>query len=254
MKSSTDLFWDSRPSNTEPEKANINDHIQRKVECSFIESFLDKDFSMLEVGCGNGYLSQWLARKVKHLDAFDYSGNMIKQAQKIHQRGNIDFFEDNVLNFTSPIADKKYDLILCVRVLINLRDLGEQKKALENLSSLLNQNGKIILIEGFLDGFENLCGLREQVGLSRFSPASINYYSKIEQLMPSIESTFKIKESFHTGCFDFLTRVVNPLLNGASNTLDVSSFHEKVLPLCLKYNPDEFRKFARLHGFCLSIK
>jgi ubiquinone/menaquinone biosynthesis C-methylase UbiE len=254
MKSATDLFWDSRPSTTKAEKTNFNDNLQRQIECNFIQKFLNKNLEMLEVGCGNGYLSKWLSDRVKTIDAFDYSTNMIKQAKEIHQQPNVNYYEDSLVNPTSAISEKKYDLILCVRVLINLQSLEEQKTAIENMSKLLNKGGSLILIEGYSDGFTKLGELREKLGLSNFSPAPINFYSEIDSILPTVDNFFTVDDSFHSGCFDFLTRVVNPLLNGTENTLGVSDFHEKILPLCLAYNPDEFKTLARLHGFCLKLK
>ena len=253
LKSSTDLFWDNRPNScSDKRKVNIDDLAQRKLECAFIEKFLGPDLDVLEVGCGNGFLSSWLADQVKHLDAFDYSPNMVSQAQELHKKNNILYFENNIVSPSN--VDKKYDRVVCVRVLINLQDFEAQKKAIDHLHSFLKQDGKLILIEGFLEGFSKLNQLRGEVDLPSFSPAAINYYSSVHDFGEHLTQVFEIEEEFHTGMFDFLTRIVNPLLNGVEKASQPSEFHDKVLPLCHKINPDSLKGFARERGWALKKK
>jgi len=253
LKSSTDLFWDDRPNSCfDKRKVNIDDLVQRKLECSFIEKFLSPHLDVLEVGCGNGFLSHWLADQVNHLDAFDYAPNMIKQAQELHNKTNISYFENNIV---SPLnLNKKYDLVVCVRVLINLQNFDDQKTAINNLRSFLKKDGKLILIEGFSEGFSKLNKLRGDIHLPNFSPASINYYSSVHDFEKCLENIFEIKDVFHAGMYDFLTRIVNPLLNGVDQTSQPTAFHDKILPLCEKMNPDFLMDFSRLRGWCLKNK
>lgn len=253
LKSSTDLFWDDRPNScSDKRKVNIDDLVQRKLECTFLEKFLSSDLEVLEVGCGNGFLSSWLADQVNHLDAFDYSPNMVQQAQEIHNKKNISYFEDNIV--TPSNINKKYDRVVCVRVLINLQDFESQKKAVHNLHSFLKDDGKLILIEGFIEGFSKLNEIRRDVELPSFSPAAINYYSSAQEFEQHLAQLFTIEEEFHTGMFDFLTRIVNPLINGIEKASQPSEFHDKILPLCHKVNPDSLKHFARERGWALKKK
>jgi SAM-dependent methyltransferase len=253
LKTSTDLFWDIRSQNChDARKVNIDDLVQRELECAFIGKFLKPDLHVLEVGCGNGYLSGWISKQVRQLDAFDYSGNMIAQAKQVHAQPNISYFEDNIVQ---PIhLNNRYDLVICVRVLINLKNFEEQKIAVRNLYSNIKKDGKLILIEGFSDGFSNLYRLRETVNLPTFSPAPINYYSQFEDFIDHLSQFFIVEEEFHTGMFDFLTRIVNPLLNGIDAASAPSEFHNKILPLCKAFNIDSLQNFSRLRGWSLKVK
>ncbi len=80
---------------------------------------------VLEVGCGNGYSSAVFRKCVQHLDGFDQSENMVARAKTTCGETNNRFLVDNVLAPSSAIAGP-YDAVICVRVLINLRNYNEQ--------------------------------------------------------------------------------------------------------------------------------
>jgi ubiquinone/menaquinone biosynthesis C-methylase UbiE len=141
-----------------------------------------------------------------------------------------------------------------VRVLINLRNFEEQKAALNNMLVSLKPGGRLLLIEGYIDGFEELNRLRKKSGIDPLAPATINYYSLLGEMKVFLEKDFEFQDNFHTGCFDFLTRVVYPSLVGAANATGHSDFHRKVLPVAKSYNPDQFGHLARLWGFNLIKK
>lgn len=254
-KSKTDIFWNDRSGSGEIDvsKVNIDDLPQREIETRFVEKNLGKDLNILEVGCGNGFLSKRLAAQVKSIDAFDYSENMIKQANDVHSVDNVNYFHDNVLE-PKNIPNNTYDVIVCVRVLINLRNFEEQKKAIRNIIEFMGPKTKLVMVEGFKDGFDNLNMLRSRVDLPSFDPAKINFYSNLAECVKFFSEMLTIEDKMNTGLFDMMTRIVNPLLNGVENSSGPSEFHKKILPLCLQENPDGFEKYARLHGFVLTRK
>lgn len=252
-KSETDVHWNDRAvSDTDDERVNIDDTTQRDLEFTFIEKHLEKGAKLLEIGCGNGFLTRVLREHVQHVDAFDQSEHMIERARSQVGELNSRFFNDNILDPSD--LRPPYDIALCVRVLINLRDLGEQKRALENIAAAIKPGGKAILVEGFLEGFGKLNELRASVDLQALSPASINCYSRLGELMPYIESMFEVEDGFHSGLYDLLTRVVYPSLVGAESATGHSDFHLKIGPLVKTFNVAELSPLARVHGFCLRKK
>src|ERR1700687_2390849 len=104
---------------------------QRDLEYDALCQFLKPDMTTLEVVCGNGFSTERFRALARHVDAFDYAENMIERAKKRIGETNNRFFLDNVLS-PQHFADA-YDTVVCVRVLINLRDLSEQHAALHNL-------------------------------------------------------------------------------------------------------------------------
>lgn len=249
-KSATDLHWDERArTEANPAKVNIADTVQRDLELQFIFKHLDRASRVLEVGCGNGYVTSQLRERVAQVDAFDYAENMIARARELYGERNNRFFHDSVL---APKVDGgPYDAIVCVRVLINLRNMDEQVLALRNMAGLLKKGGKLILMEGYKEGFEELSSLRTRIGLQPLHPAKINYYSNLCEFAPVLHEHFAVTDTFNTGMFDFLTRIVYPTLVGVENSAEPGEFHHKIEPIVRADAGVEFARFARLHGFVL---
>lgn len=248
MKTPTDRYWSERAKTVaEDAEVNILDVFQRDLEYDFVCKRLRMEMVALETGCGNGFSTRKFSEFVKHVDAFDYSQEMINRARSGAGEKNIRFFKDNVLNPTA--ISGSYDAVICIRVLINLRDLEEQKKALSNLSHFTKQGGVLILVEGFRDGFKSLDELRLKVGLPPLEPAKINFYSWISDLLPTLKETFTVEETFHLGAYDYLTRVVYPLMVGADKAKHNTVFSERCASLARTYNPVAFERFSRVRGF-----
>ena len=250
QKTSTDKHWDERAAEVADDaRVNIDDTTQRDAELDFVLENLRPSARLLEVGCGNGYVTQILRDKCKHVDAFDYAENMVDRARRLYGETNNRFFHDNLLDLQSMTPP--YDQILCMRVLINLRNFDEQRKAVENMAALLGERGELILIEGFTEGFGTLNELRRKIGLAELSPASINYYSSNAEFMEFAGTLFSVKETFHTGLYDFLTRVVYPCVVGAECASGHAEFHTKIEPLIRSFQIEEISYLARLRGYVL---
>ncbi len=95
MKSSTDRFWNDRARDErEVAKVNIADTVQRDHELQFILRQIDQTMRIIEIGCGNGFVSQQLRDKAAFVDAFDYSENMVQQAKDNYGETNNRFYHD----------------------------------------------------------------------------------------------------------------------------------------------------------------
>jgi SAM-dependent methyltransferase len=250
-KSNTDRHWNQRAlSESDDARVNIADTVQRDLELEFIFSQLPAEAQLLEVGCGNGYVTQQLRERVRHVDGFDYAENMVARARANYGETNNRFFHASVLDPNACEAGA-YDAAVCVRVLINLRDAGEQATALGNIARWLKPGGRLILVEGFTDGFDALNQLRRKCELPDLVPAAINFYSSTAELMPVVERSFTVAEQFHTGMFDFLTRVVYPRLVGPDQVGGSDDFHRRIDIVARQYNPATMRPLARVRGFTL---
>lgn len=249
-KTSTDKHWNERArTHADKRQVNIDDLVQRQLENDFLFANVVKADRVLEVGCGNGFLTQDLRNRVAHVDAFDFAENMIATAKEIHGETNNRFFVDSVLSATN--VEPPYDKIVCVRVLINLLSAEEQKLAIRNMACWLPSGGTLILVEGYLDGFESLNRLRAKSGLPTMKPAAINFYSHLAEVQPEIDRHFTVAAEWHSGMFDVLTRVAFPLIVGPDKASGPGEFHDSILPLARALNPDAFRELGRLRGFAL---
>jgi SAM-dependent methyltransferase len=249
-KSATDVHWNERARHEgNVAKVNIEDTVQRDLELKFVFRHLTPGARVLEVGCGNGYLTQQVRQRVAFVDAFDFSEDMIGRGKELYSETNNRFYHDSVLDPKG--ARGPYDIALCIRVLINLTNLDEQKIAINNIASLLKPGGTLLLMEGFQDGFDAINGFRKLIGMSSLTPARINYYSSLAELMPTLQELFIVADTFNTGLFDFLTRIVYPALEGAERTLGPGEFHHKIEPIVRAYDRPEMATFARVHGLAL---
>lgn len=249
----TQKFWDQQPLKSfNPEEVNINDTLQRKLEYQFVMPHLNLNHLTLEVGCGNGFSSNFFREKVKFLDAFDQSKNMISSAKELYGETNNRFFIDNITNL--DISDNKYDTVIDIRVLINLANLDEQIKAFKELTRVLKPGGNLIFIEGFSDGFKFLSEERISLNMPAIEPAKINFYSSINDLMPLILNNYSIIDEFNSGTYDYYTRIIYPYLVGLDNITKNIDIKEKLFQLGFNNSFKEHKKYARLCGFVLKKK
>jgi SAM-dependent methyltransferase len=250
VKSETDKHWNERArSMMDAAKVNIDDTVQRDLELEFVFKNIDRGSRLLEVGCGNGYVTWQLRERVAHVDAFDFAENMVEQGKRLYGETNNRFFHDSVLdprNVRGP-----YDIAVCIRVLINLRDFDEQVKAVRNIAGLLKTGGRLILMEGFREGFDAISSFRTSIGMPALKPASINFYSPLSDMMSVLHKDFALADTFHTGLFDFLTRIVYPSLVGAKAASQAGEFHGKIQPVVHAFAGPDLARFARLHGLLL---
>jgi SAM-dependent methyltransferase len=248
VKSQTDLYWSQRATSVEGDaEVNIMDIFQRDLEYDHVCSYLEKEMSVLEVGCGNGFSTTRFRGLVKHIDAFDSSEEMIRRARATYGESNNTFIHDSVL--APRHLSTGYDAILCIRVLINLRHLSEQRLAIRNLVPLMRIGGRFILVEGFSDGFSSLNELRSRVGLAPLEPAAINFYSSVDEVVGDLGRELLTEAEFHLGAYDYLTRVVYPLMAGPEGVKHNSVFSEKCAALARGKNPDCFKDLSRVRGF-----
>jgi SAM-dependent methyltransferase len=253
MKTQTDIHWNDRASSVANDlEVNIMDIFQRELEYDAICRYLTSDMRVLEVGCGNGFSTRRFREFVKEVDAFDYAENMIERAKRTVGEDNNRFFVDNILDPST--FEGSYDAVICVRVLINLADLEQQRLALHNMTEATRSGGLLILAEGFTEGFVELNHLRESVGLSPLQPAAINFYSSVEDLRQDWGHDFVVEQTFHLGAYDYLTRVVYPQVAGEENVRHNTVFSERCAELARAFNPDCLGHLSRMRGFVLRRK
>ena len=247
-KSSTDIHWNDRAASIANDiEVNIMDIFQRELEYDYVCRYLSPDMTVLEVGCGNGFSTNRFRPLVRHVDAFDYAEMMIERAKANIGETNNRFFVDNVLD--PQHISTTYDTVICVRVLINLRNLEEQRRAISNMTRFTRPGGQLIVAEGFTEGFGMLSQLRVGLGMPPLEPAQINFYSSLDQILPQLSTDFELHDQFHLGAYDYLTRVLYPLIVGAENAKHNSVFSEKCVQLARQFNPDCFEQFSRMRGF-----
>lgn len=202
--------------------------------------------SLLEVGCGNGHNLFGLAEVFPSLEihGIDYSGEMIKAARSLNEKrhnSKIQFEIADVLAMHNNNEIRTgYDFVITDRMLINLNSWELQKQALENLGSLLNHGGNLIVIENFTNSHANQNKLRELIGLPLRTPDPYNKFLDEDLFEKFVRErlNLKITQSHNFGSLhDILLYVLIPHANSGIVSYD-HPLMESVTTL-LKNLPDE---------------
>ena len=95
--------------------------------------------------------------------------------EKSEYKDRADFITGNILD-PRTFPEKKFDIILIKRVLINLVEEKDQIIALDNVKNFLNDNGRIILSEAVEENWARLNRLRMEFGLDELKQPWHNKY------------------------------------------------------------------------------
>lgn len=113
-----------------------------KIILKILNNYLKPTQDVLDIGCGAGTLSYYLAQKTHSVCGIDISELAIDKCNETKKSLDLKNIEFKVMNFPYEIPKKKYDLIICFEVIEHLQ---EDELALEQIYSLLNPNGLLIL-------------------------------------------------------------------------------------------------------------
>ena len=107
-----------------------------KAICEYLQKYIDKNASILEIGAGYcDFINQIKAsRKV----ALDIDENAVKYCAK-----DVEFLNDNIFNFK---YNQKFDIIFASNFFEHFT-ITELQEIVGNLKTHLNDHGKIILIQ-----------------------------------------------------------------------------------------------------------
>ncbi len=209
-------FWDNQAmEHGASDLATAPDHFYRELEIREIIKHLREDERVLDVGCGNGYSTNCFAKAV---DAayigVDYSEKMIEEASDANL--GIPFVVGDVRDIPKHLG--LADTIISERCLINLKDWEEQKAAILEMKRCLKPGGRIILVENFQDGLDNLNTLRSRFDLYEIGVRWHNRYLYMENFIPFIRDHFYIRHNENIGnLYYIISRVVYAALATADN-------------------------------------
>ena len=227
-------------------KSTMPDQNIRELEITNIIKYLNDGDDCLELGCGNGAASIEIAKKRKlNQISIDYSKEMIELANKqnkLNIKGNIEFEQGDILDLK---ISKQFDVVLTVRCIINLMDKNDQKMALNNLAKLVKINGKLVLLEAFSDGLEEINMARKELGLDSIPPAHHNLHLVKSDVINHLKNYGMklVNEDCFLSSYYFWTRAISPALVKANNV--GIKFNSKI---------DSYFKFLTPYGNFSHIK
>jgi ubiquinone/menaquinone biosynthesis C-methylase UbiE len=191
----------------------------RALEIEFaLEHIRDGD-RILDVGCGPGVAAcAYASQRRISAHGIDYAENMIDFARRrtadVAPGLDITLQQANVLEL--PYPDDHFDVVTSSRCLMALLDWDLQKKALLEIRRVLKPDGRLVLMEGTLDGLERLNTHREKFGLT---PIEADGRDRLftrkfreQELLKFCEPYYAVERIQRFGMYYFLTRIVQPLL------------------------------------------
>lgn len=146
--------------------------------------------SLLEVGCGNGYLLETIRAQYPdlRLTGTDYTPDMVALASS---RGvpDCEIRQEDVRALSLP--SDSFDVVVTERCLINLLDADAQGMAMAELARVLRPGGFAILVEAFTDGLANLNRARNELGLPDNEVPYHNLWFDKERFLSYLEGRFQ---------------------------------------------------------------
>ena len=141
-------FFDNLAKNWDNEELSSEEMTTRLSQNSTLLDLKSGD-NLLEVGCGTGKTTCWLAPKIAPgtVTAIDFSPAMIAKAQK--KKIDAEFLCLDICS--NNIGQKSFDVILCFHCFPHFRN---QAVALQNLARSLKPSGRLIVMH--LAGSEHI--------------------------------------------------------------------------------------------------
>jgi 2-polyprenyl-3-methyl-5-hydroxy-6-metoxy-1,4-benzoquinol methylase len=138
LKSKFDLFY------AKNDPWNTQDSTNQFLYAGFVKLFLNKKrfINVLDLGCGNGFLTNLLIQRCSNVTGIDISSNAIQYA-KMNTNGNVTFIVSGAIRYLQGVH-QKYDLITCFEMLYYLEE-KDQILLLNEIRNHLSENGVFIL-------------------------------------------------------------------------------------------------------------
>lgn len=216
-------YWDDRAKGAQLNpNATTDDVFLRELEIRTFEKAIKelkkKDPYILDLGCGDGFTTLGLSKKLKgaRFLGIDYSENMIANAKErlskendARLKKNMEFITGDATKLNEEFKKETFDIVISSRCLINLTSAKQQFEAIEQISRILKKGGVYISIENFEDGNKELNDLRKKMGLPEIPVRWHNLFFKPTDYLTRVKKMFKKVEIINfSSSYYYATRVI----------------------------------------------
>jgi len=212
-------YWDERAKSYQLNpKATTEDYWLRVIEFKKLKEALSRiknKKEILDIGCGDGYVTIQLAKSFprSHFLGGDYSEQMINVAkmraekEKSKLGKNLNFKLLDVLHLKDQ--NRKFNVIISDRCLINLPSRSLQKKAISEIAASLTPKGYYLMIENFIEGHRAMNDLRRKLRLKEIPVRWHNTYLDENFVKKEILKYFSVvKKENISSIYYLITRMV----------------------------------------------
>lgn len=131
------VFWNRWASRYDRVMSGSKDTYLRIAEQ--INHTLNRNMTVLELACGTGILSVRIAASTKHLEATDFSEEMIWQAKRKHHSSRLHFSVQDAADL--PYASESFDAVVIANA---LHVVPNAELVLKNIRRVLKKDGILI--------------------------------------------------------------------------------------------------------------
>jgi len=192
----------------DPNTRSLIDENLRKLEESCVTRYLEPNFTIVDVGCGDGYSTFEYASRVRNCLGLEQSDLLRSRAEERFAQagvGNTRFMAGDIMDLSS--VKDRFDLAITQRVLINLTSWEEQKAAIDNVRSLLRPGGIYVMIENTYEGHDALNEYRVALGMEKIPKHWHNLYFHHSELLHHLNQRFHVLAHHSFNLYYLLTRV-----------------------------------------------
>ena len=204
--------WNSDQTESMYDKFLLDDEIQ------LIANFIPEGSKILDAGCGEGegtvIYSEINKATVQGVDFSDT--RLLKASERLKNRANVEFKK---IDFTQDYElDNDFDIVISQRFIINITDWALQQKIIINLVNHLKEGGRLLLMEGYLQGALALNDFRKEMELSDIPIPWHNLFLDEELLKKLMtDNGLELEHEDGLGSYYLLTRGIRPTLDSNIN-------------------------------------
>jgi ubiquinone/menaquinone biosynthesis C-methylase UbiE len=184
------------------------------AEIELIKRNLSPGTKILDAGCGEGEGSlvySLIPDVVVH--AVDFSETRLKKAtERLKDQHNVKLSKVDFLG--QYVLDHDYDTVISQRFLINLMEWELQKKVLLDFMQIIKPGGKLLMLEGSIQGVDELNAFRVAWNLDPIPVKWHNLFFDDTVLLTFMkENGYTLVQHAGLGSYFLLTRGIRPALD-----------------------------------------
>lgn len=216
---------------------------------------LYREIEIADVGCGNGYTLETLhvAFPLHTYAGFELTDELRAIAEARFQGTEVSIRPGDIRD-RDFAGGRRFDVLLTQRVLINLLEPDDQRRALDNLIDAVHVDGFLLFIEAFAAPLTRLNVARDEVGLEAIAPAHHNLYLP-DDFFDSKRLTRVDHDEWgvppnHLSTHYFVSRVLAPYMfreRGFKRNSEIAAFFSAALPPAVgDYSPLQIQAYRRV--------